>query len=243
MKIEKSQSQTRHKKANFSKVLKGLSLVFVLMIALTVFAACNKEKDKYWDNISELRTDVFKHSDDNFAITAMSGYRETHFSLDGIAHKKVEFTVVTVVPASALSADTGVEYAIKIGEDGFSGSMLKHPFNESFSIEVPRATNGASITISVTAGENTTSTELVTQFTSEMIDYQRAFEIAQKRLKDKFDALTVDKKLKAEIFIRFIENPLNTSGGYFWYVALVDSAHNTYAVLIDPINENILAER
>jgi len=122
--------------------------------------------------------------------------------------------------------------------------MIKHPFNESFSIEVQKATNGSPINLQLSSTDGVkVDVDLTSTFTSEMINYKRVLDIAYNHLKEKFDSLTVDKKLNGEIFIRFIENPIDNNGGYFWYIALVDTNRNTSALLIDPITENILAER
>ena len=39
-------------------------------------------------------------------------------------------------------------------------------------------------------------------------------------------------KLDCEIYVRLMENPIDGSGGYFWYVAFVGEDKNTVAVLL-----------
>ena len=229
---------------NYSMKKRLFLVLAILFLMSSIFLiACDNKKDIYFDNISELRTDVFRHTDDIVDITAMSGQRETNFAIDGLSHNKVEFTVVKVSPVNGIEVNAHFDYQIKIDSESFTGQLLKHPFNESFSIEIPKATNGNNLILHLSSEDYQADFELVTKFSKDMINYKKALEIASKKLSNRFASLTVDKKLNAEIFIRLVEDPRSPNDNYYWYVALVDNARNTYAVLIDPINETVLTTR
>ena len=85
--------------------------------------------------------------------------------------------------------------------------------------------------------------ELMSVRTEEMIDAAAALEIAEIRLKDRIKEHTVSGELNAEIYIRFLENPISSEGGYYWYVAFVPEKYEVYAVLIDPLTREIAAVR
>ena len=76
-----------------------------------------------------------------------------------------------------------------------------------------------------------------------MIGAEEALEIAEIRLKDRIKEHTSGGTLNAEIYIRFLENPISSEGGYYWYVAFVPDKYEVYAVLIDPITREIAAVR
>jgi len=71
------------------------------------------------------------------------------------------------------------------------------------------------------------------------IDANKAFGIAYDRLKSVIDARHANSDY--EIFVRLIENPVDASGGFRWYVAFVFTDGMTYAALIDPVSMDILA--
>ena len=70
-----------------------------------------------------------------------------------------------------------------------------------------------------------------------------ALETAEIRLKDSLKKLREDGELKAEIYVRFTENPISADGGYYWYVAFVPDKYTVYAALIDPVTKEIAAVR
>ena len=49
--------------------------------------------------------------------------------------------------------------------------------------------------------------------------------------------------LNAEVYVRYLENPISSAGGYYWYVAFCPQKYEVYAVLIDPITREITAVR
>jgi hypothetical protein len=79
-------------------------------------------------------------------------------------------------------------------------------------------------------------------FNSQIIEYTQALKIAVSKLKTQIASMTKNGKLKGEIYILLVQNPINVSGEFYWYVALKDTHGKTFGMLIDPISEKILAE-
>ncbi len=199
---------------------------------MSALTACSDGLSKN-KNVSEYRTDVFIGSSGNFSAEAMTGFRETPFSIDGVSGEKCDFFLVTVKPKSF---DPVKEYGYKLTLDGkeYEGTLVKHPFENTYSFEVPIKIVDRNVSVEID-GEKI---ELASVKTENYITPEKAYEIAKKRLGGS-EVLSVQN----EIYVRLIANPVNASGGYFWYVAFVDENKQTAAVLIHPESMEIVAVR
>lgn len=212
-----------------------LIILSVLLVVLTsVFlTGCTGKLGKYQKSVSEFRDEVLTGSSENFYAEAMSGYREKPFDIDGVSGEKTDFCIVVITPKNY---DPTLNYTYKITLNGvdYQGDFVKHPFENTYSFEVcARCSNSLTVTV---GNENI---ELASVKNENFISAEKAFELALKRLSD---TKTV-KEGKFEIYIRLISNPVNASGGYFWYVAFVDANKETSAVLLNPESMEIVAVR
>ena len=72
------------------KVLFSISLCLTCFAAFLLFGAFSCEKKKTLnDFVSELRTDVFEGSSDNYSLKAAYGFKETPYINDGVIGEKV----------------------------------------------------------------------------------------------------------------------------------------------------------
>lgn len=218
---------------------KLLSLIVCVLCVLLV--ACDTPIEKREPNLSELRDEVMTAQSEQMKISLMSGVRENPFVIDGVPGEKTPFTVVTITP-TGFGETTVFSYAIYLGEEKMEGTFSKHPFKNTWSFEIPHKASG-NVALTITADGYAENFNLASVKTSDMIDAAEALEIAEIRLKDRVKALTSDGKLNAEIYIRFLENPISSEGGYYWYVAFVPDKYEVYAVLIDPVTREIAAVR
>ena len=81
------------------------------------------------------------------------------------------------------------------------------------------------------AGEEQTLT-LVNSVTEQPISAENALTAALSRLRDELKRFRSHGKLNCEIFVRLMENPIDGSGGYYWYVSFVGEDKSTVAVLL-----------
>lgn len=216
--------------------------VSVLLILCCFFLfGCAKPIEKREPNISELRDEVMVAQSDRMKITLMSGVRENPFVIDGAAGEKQPFTVVTVTP-SGFNDGASFNYELYIGDVKYGGKFSKHPFKNTWSFELAERVGGTAA-ITVTSDGYAENFELKSVKTEEMIGADYALEIAEIRLKNRIKEMTDGGNLNAELYIRFLENPISSDGGYYWYVAFVPDKYVVYAVLIDPVTKEIVAVR
>lgn len=197
-----------------------------------MLAACSGGLSKN-KNVSEYRDNVFLGQSSNYTAEAVTGFRETPFEIDGVSTEKCDFCLVTIKPKAF---DPTVEYGYKFTYDNtdYEGKLNKHPFENTYSFEVPVWVKDGEFKVEID-GESIQFSSVKTEL---FITPEKAYEIAAKRLSG-----NEIYKGNNEIYVRLISNPVNATGGYFWYVAFVDQNRETAAVLIEPETMEIIAVR
>lgn len=217
-----------------------ISLLLCLMTVLPA-AGCATKIEKRDRNVSELRDELMIAETEKMKVTLISGEREEPFVIDGTPGERMPFSVVTIAPRG-FRDDAEFSYTAYIGAEKLEGKFSRHPYKNTYSVELPvRAETSAAVT--VTTDGYAENFDLKSVKTAEMISASVALETAEIRLKDRIKELTADGELKAEIYVRFTENPISGDGGYYWYVAFVPEKYTVYAVLIDPATKEIAAVR
>jgi len=215
-----------------------LFLGVLFSVSILILSGCRTDISQN-QRLSELRSDIYKGSAEGYSVVLVTGMRENPFEIDGVSQKdKVYFTVITVTP---VSYDPIAEYhfTVTIGGETYAGKFSRHPFNQSYSAEINTPTKETQLALTVSRGGTDVEIGLTSVKGEDFIDAQKAFEIAEKRLKDSLAEVSTGY----EIFVRLIENPINAGGGYFWYVAFVATDSTALAVLIDPVTMDIAAVR
>lgn len=223
---------------------KNIVLLFaVVVLSGFLLMACSSVMEQYQSYIAEFRPDLYTVATPDYSIEVASGYREKDFAIDGVVGDKVDFVIITVVPTQGVKDDDEMSYSLKFDDKEYSGNMTKHPFNESFSSEIAQRTFSKPIVLTLSSkGETVGEFDMKVSSTDEMIDSNRALDIATTKLKSQISSMTHNGSLKGEIYLLFVKNPLDTNDTVYWYVAFVNTSHNTYALLIDPVTEKVLAQ-
>lgn len=205
------------------------------VLAAIFLATCSVSNiKKNYEHISDYRYVALRLTNEQYTLDVISGVRETPYELDGkCAENKTEYTVFTIKPASDFDA-TDVTLSVTIGETEYELKPAKHPFKESYSVEIAAALEEGTVELPVTlCGETVTATAPIT----EGIDGEKALAVA-------LDAVGGVQKDWGdyEIYLRLSENTVTAAGGWYWYVAFVHG-ENTDSVLINAANGEISAIR
>ncbi len=218
---------------------KFVSVIFCLLCFM--LTACVTPLEKREPNLSELRDEVLTAASDSMSVSLVSGVREEPFVIDGSAGEKQPFTVVTISPKGFRDSAT-FAYELHLGDSKLSGNFSKHPFKNTWSFEVGERVTG-SVALTVTSDGYAENFELKSVKTDTAISADEALEIAEIRLKSRIKEMTEGGLLRAEVYVRYLENPISSDGGYYWYVAFVPDKYTVYAVLIHPETKEIVAVR
>lgn len=185
--------------------------------------------DKYYENISELRDCLFAAENADYKVSAISGKREEPYAIDGASGNKRDFTVITVTPAS-FESNLTYRYRAEINGETYEGDLLPHPFAQTLSADIPVAAK-SDFTVTVSA-KTEQSLEMKNAVTGELISAEKALTIALERMKNDIKRFKNKGGLNCEIYVRLMENPIDGSGGYFWYVAFIGAEKDAVAVLL-----------
>lgn len=222
--------------------VRTIGIVVVVAIGAVVMLACSNVMDQYHDYIAEYRPDLYLYSDETYGIEVASGYREKDFAMDGLVGAKVDFVIITVVPKHGLQEGEIFDYQLKSGDSVYKGKMVVHPFKENYSAEIPERTYGEPIELILSSkGKQVGTYNMTVAATPQMLSSKRALAIATTQLKSQIASMTHNGRLNGEVYILFVNNPIDSNAGVYWYVAFVNRTNNTYALLIDPITEKVLA--
>ncbi|MCL2751918.1 MAG: hypothetical protein FWE62_04080 [Firmicutes bacterium] len=208
-------------------------------------AACNNPTSKlpkgYDECISEIRSGVYTASDAGTTVTVYTGERENPFAIDGAAGKRTAFTQIIFKPPTVIST---LKYTFRLtdGSNQYGGEFTMHPFGTGYVAEIAKTMNAGKLQLEITEGENTRAFAPDSVRKPDMIDWQDAVVIAKNVLNEQIAGLTEGKTLKAEILVRLLGDPTNHTDDHYWYVAFA-GADRTYAVLIDPITQEVLATK
>ena len=203
--------------------------LFVLAVTFSLTACGKGNIEKYSKSIAELRERLYAADDVDYKVRAIAGVRENPYEIDGVVAEKREFTVITVTPA-VYRPDISYRYRVTIGDQTFEGDMLPHPFAQSVSADIPAAAREDFTFTLIGSGER--SFDMVDSVAGSVISSEKAFTIALNKLKPELKRFREKGKLNAEIYVRLVENPIDGSGGYYWYVSFVGSGRDTVAVLL-----------
>jgi len=99
------------------------------------------------------------------------------------------------------------------------------------------------IVLHLTYGTKEENISAKSVLTYQMIDYAKALEIAESKLRNSIEVFKQNGELQCEIFIRLISNSIDNAGGFHWYVAFIGSDQTVFAVLIEPITMQVVAIR
>lgn len=200
-----------------------------ILLSVCLCACGRSDLEKYGDKISELREHLFSAACAECSVTAIAGKREDPYRMDGVSGDKRDFTVITVTP-TAFASDKTYRYRTEINGVTYEGDLLPHPFAQSLSVDIPvAAQEGFALTVS---GDGEWQLQVERVVTGELIGAEKALSIALDKLKDNLRPLKNKGKLNAEVYVRLLENPIDGSGGYYWYVAFVGEDKVTVAVLL-----------
>ncbi len=212
------------------------AVLAAIMTAATVwfFCACNADG---MENVSERRSNYFTSAEadggsSGMTVVAVSGVRETPYTLDGRAEKLKPYTLITVVPTE-FDVDAVYTYKAVTPSGEFGGTLAVHPFAASYSAEFESETTGA-FTVEVKLGSAAAKFEMTTLVTDDMLDCARAVAAAKSELKP-----TGEYEIRA----RIIKNPIETDPIVCWHVSFYTADGKQCGVLLDPATAKVLAKQ
>lgn len=190
-------------------------------------------------NMSEIRKNVFEGKNDDVKVTFMSGEREDPYEYDGVSEKKCDFGIFTVY-FNEFVGSLKVPFIATINEQKFEGVLEKHPFNESYMVDIGNvASDDAEIIISI---NNEPAIVLENISSSWEISWQDALELGKQYLNDELNEIISNGKFNAECYLKPITDEDFISGQYFWAFSVINTKYQRYIVVFDVNSGDLLVK-
>lgn len=217
------------------KKLLIIALVFVCLFALVACGETKEPIDLVNEKISLIETKLYtSDSEDYFAeLRLVDGENVTN--LDGkVGEKSINY--IFKLKPKKLDMMNG-EYSVTItGDKGSEAVKIeKDVMGISYSAKLSSMENvGTPSRLTVVYNDKNFEMELADMMKDITCDAKKAIEIAYNELKDELKDDFTKKEFLREVTVRYINNRKDTSSPYYWYVSMIKSKDEYFAVLVNP---------
>ena len=155
----------------------------------------------------------------------------------------VTLTFNVVVPSEEFESFEPM-FVLFVGTKRYDGVLEKNPFDGSYVADLKKiiSTNDV-IKAKIMCGKFVSEVELKNITENWDVNHKKAIKIAGKKLSEQIEVLKENGNLAAEIYVKIVADTEINKGTYYWYVNVVSRKGRTYAVIINPENGEILAEK
>ena len=210
---------------------KILIIAASLLIAICSLTGCSKSV-KYFDYVSEKRTDIYLYAGDDTEIKIYCSTREQPYAADGIKGEMTDFLEIFVsLPKNYETVEIdaeglGGEMNFRAVENDYYLSFTAKPF-ETESVEVKLGLDGKTSDYTL---QSVKSGALITceQALNCVIDHDSSL----------FSSMTEGTLFAGEIYVRLLYDD-----GCYYYVGVCDRQKNISAYLVDGERGKIIASK
>lgn len=219
---------------------------FMLLCFTICLTGCNSLKvyDYAKNNIAEYRQNLYVGENENISVSLTSGCREKDYVVNGFCTEPIEFAVLTFNLKQDVSVPETVNYVLTVGTARYDGLLEKNPYNGSYVCDIKKIIESQEvITAKIIAGDFVDYVELKTVTEKWNVNYDNALRLACVELKNELSEFIENNEFYAECYIKIINDETISENNYFWYVNFVSKTGKTFAVVIDPVSNEIMAKK
>ena len=209
--------------------MKKLSLLFLVAL-LPLLAACGKSPD-YFTYVSELRSDLFLASEEEFTLTVACISREHPYINDGIKANMSDLVEIT------LEGDAK-EYSVYIlGDEQVGGEMsFRNTRGDFYYSQGVKSFPEGSVSLRV-EWENTSREIVATSVKTEhTLSPKEALGCALKGEEQALERMYADGGFRGEFYVRLLRRDKT-----YYYVGIVDTSGKMISLLLDSESGEVLA--
>ena len=197
-------------------------------------------------NISEVRYNLFRGSNDALSATLMTGEREEDYILNGIAENLMDFGIITVLFKESTSTLLGSPtYKLTVGDEFYEGELEKSPFDASYVADIEhRVSDDAQVYLLVEWDTLYETLKLDAISPDWQLNWENALEVAMENISDtNFEELIDGGKLRAEVHIKIISDPQGVTNQHYWYISIYGQNGSVIEMVIDPTTSEVVSKR
>ena len=198
--------------------------------ALPLLAACNKAPD-YFNYVSELRSDLFVASEEEFSLTVACISREYPYINDGIKATLSNIVEITLEG----EAD---EYSVYIlGEEHMGGEMsFRNTRGDFYYSQGVKSFPEGSVSLRVEWEDTSREIVATSVKTAHTLSPEAALSSALKGEQAALNRMSADGQFRGEFYVRLIRRDKN-----YYYVGIVDTNGKLISLLLDSESGQVLA--
>ena len=210
--------------------MKKFTALILLTGLLPLLAACKKSPD-YFSYVSELRSDLFIASEEEFSLTVACISREYPYINDGIKAPLSDVVEIT------LEGDAD-EYSVYLmGKENIGGEMsFRNTRGDFYYSQGVKAFPQGSVTLRVEWEDNSREIVATSVKTEHTLSPKEALERALDTEKTALERMSADGGFRGEFYVRLLRRDKN-----YYYVGIVDTNGSMISLLLDSESGEVLA--
>ena len=210
--------------------MKKFTSLILLAGLLPLLAACKKSPD-YFAYVSELRSDLFTASEEEFSLTVACISREYPYINDGIKAPLSDVVEIT------LEGDAS-EYSVYIlGEESFGGDMsFRNTRGDFYYSQGVKSFPQGSVSLRVEWEDESREIVATSVKTEHTLTPEKALDLALETEQETLKRMTADGGFRGEFYVRLLRRDKN-----YYYVGIVDTKGKMISLLLDSESGQVLA--
>jgi len=210
--------------------------LFVLPLVLILGGCSTNYVELAKENMSEITNAYFYGKCDEFEISLSSGRREEPYIYDGKNGDICDFALVTM----DLNSEKDKEIVVfSINSNAFSCVLEYNAITGTFMADLEREISEDD---NISVKFENSQINLICQSKDFQVDGNKAIEIGVNEFFEDFENMIEKQELKAECYLKILDNLSNGFEKSFWCFTIVDTKGNHFNVIIDTNSGNILAK-
>ena len=210
--------------------MKKISTLLLLAGLLPLLTGCQRGPD-YFSYVSELRSDLFVASEQEFTLTVACISREHPYVNDGIKAPLSDIVEIT------LEGDAD-EYSVYIlGEEAMGGEMsFRNTRGDFYYSQGVKSFPEGSVTLRVEWQDTSREIVATSVKTEHTLSPEKALDCALKGESATLERMQADGRFCGEFYVRLLRRDKN-----YYYVGIVDTKGKMISLLLDSESGEVLA--
>lgn len=223
---------------------KAISVLILLILFVSLFG-CNQKKeiDPVKNQVSFYHSSLYCGQNESFSVTIESGKKEKDLIIDGRVGAMTDFTKIRVTPLNADNFGKDYSYEL-IGKNGKLNGKLENDLTVSAYIKDIENISSLGVITGITIKAADIDSKItLTDKINDMLKWQDVLDIAKENYSQAISNELQENNFNREIFIKFVNDNKNTESPYYWYIAMIASKNDYWAMLIEPKSGTIITKK
>ena len=201
-------------------------------------------KNNMYKITSQIQKTYFINTTSRYVAEFSTGKREQVFEYNGISTDKVDYAVLKIKFFEDTNFANSINVKIKYNDKEITAVLEKNPYDGTYVCDVKKIIDTTDVvSAKIIAGEFVDSVQISNVASGWNVNHENALKLACSELKKELNTLIENDEFCGECYIKILNDTELKENHYFWYVNFVSRHGKTFAVIIDPISNEIMAKK